>query len=347
MEADQGSGGRTAAPVPAHPPPCRHPHGLVRGAGRQAGRDDVAVRRATGWIAICTVTLVPGSGVTDGSTLAESGSVPGVSAHSSAALAHETDGSDPSTHAYGEHPDQQITVHPARGSKRAAPPPAILLLHGGYWAYRATWHTLPQSLARQGFVVLDAGYALSPRAQWPAQFNDVRHALDWSIAHADEFGFDPDRVLVLGSSAGGQLAALLGTHPAGRNRVRGVIALSPVVSPYRAWLDGGRDSANLRQQRLRIATEELVGCAPDRSDAACWRRWRSTEVKSHAGGTSAPMLLVHSAGDYVPDAPSRELAQALPDAELAVVPGSGHGRGLLAVPGVTAELVAWARKVLK
>lgn len=332
-------------------------YGPPRGATGDTRRDDVAVRRTTGWIALCTVALVPGSSATDATPLAPPPSpLHGPGAHSSpsgpssplgAGRAHGADRPSPTTHSYGQRPDQQITVHPAHGHERAGPAPAIVLLHGGYWAYRATWSSLPHTLAEQGFVVLDVGYTLSPTAHWPAQYDDVHHALDWSAAHADEFGFNPDRMLVLGSSAGGHLAALLGTHPTGREQLRGVIALSPVVSPYQAWVDGGSASASLRQQRLRVAAEELVGCVPDRQDPRCWKRWQSTVVKRHANDASAPMLLVHSAGDYVSEGPSRELAEVLPRTTVAVVPGAGHGRGLLAVPGVGRELVAWARKALR
>lgn len=311
------------------------------------------MRRATGWIALCAVALVPGSSATDAVPLAPPGPLHDAGTHSGhsgpfgTSRTRGADGSGPTTHSYGERPDQQITVHPVHGHGRTGPAPAIMLLHGGYWAYRATWRSLPHALAEQGFVVLDVGYTLSPTAHWPAQYEDVHHALDWSAAHADEFGFDPDRMLVLGSSAGGHLATLLGTHPTGRGQLRGVIALSPVVSPYQAWVDGGSASANPRQQRLRVAAEELVGCVPDRQNPGCWKRWQSTVVKRHATEASVPMLLAHSAGDYVSEGPSRELAEMLPRTAVTVVPGAGHGSGLLAVPGLGRELVDWARKILR
>ena len=250
---------------------------------------------------------------------------------------------DITTHAYGRHPDQRITVYPAQRATGSTTSPAILLLHGGYWAYRATWRTIPHVLAEQGFVVLDAGYTLSPSERWPAQFDDARRALDWTRRHAAELELDPERVVVLGSSAGGQLAALLGTHPTGRDDVRGVIALSPVLSPYDAWREGGRPTASPRQRRLRIAAEELVGCPPRRSERSCWRRWQTTGVARYASKAAAPMLLVHSSGDYVPARHSHALADLLPHTTVEVVPGSGHGSGLLATPGLMAEVVGWAK----
>ena len=61
------------------------------------------------------------------------------------------------------------------------------------------------------FVGASIGYRLSGEAIWPAQIHDCKAAIRWLRAHAEEFGFDPDRIAVMGSSAGGHLVAMLGT----------------------------------------------------------------------------------------------------------------------------------------
>ncbi|MCK1796948.1 alpha/beta hydrolase [Streptomyces sp. XM4193] len=295
------------------------------------------MRRVTGWLALCTVALVPGgSAIHSAAPPAASFPVP-VADAPYARTAGETDVTD---HAYGSRRDQRVTVYENRGG--TGPRPAVLLLHGGYWSYRGTWSSLPYDLADDGFVVLDAGYALSPHGRWPAQIDDARRALDWTIENADRLGVDPDRIVALGSSAGGHVATVLGAHPGARGKLRGVVALSPVVSPYRAWVNGGRKGASPRQRRLRDAAEELVGCRPVRSDPACRERWRSASVGRYASKEAAPMLLLHSSDDYVPAANTRAVTGRMPSATVRVVPGGGHGRGLLS-PEVTAEMVRWAK----
>jgi acetyl esterase/lipase len=61
------------------------------------------------------------------------------------------------------------------------------------------------------FVGASIGYRLSGEATWPSQIHDCKAAIRWLRAHAAEFGFDPDRIAVMGSSAGGHLVAMLGT----------------------------------------------------------------------------------------------------------------------------------------
>jgi acetyl esterase/lipase len=61
------------------------------------------------------------------------------------------------------------------------------------------------------FVGVSIGYRLTGEAIWPAQIHDCKAAIRWLRAHAEEFGFAPDRIAVMGSSAGGHLVAMLGT----------------------------------------------------------------------------------------------------------------------------------------
>ncbi|MDK1475767.1 alpha/beta hydrolase [Streptomyces sp. 549] len=246
----------------------------------------------------------------------------------------------PVTVAYGPGPDRHLTVHrPPSGADRARP--GVLLLHGGYWAHRTGWLTRPEQFAARGFVVLDAGYTLSGRAHWPAQRTDVRAALAWGVRHADRIGLDPDRIALVGSSAGGHLAADLGTD-GGAHPVRGVVGLSPVLSPHRAWRDAGRPGADRRQRLLGAAAERLLGCRPVPHDPPCRQRWRDSAVarpSTAAGGV--PMLLLHSAGDFVPAAHSRTLAVVRPGVTVRVLPGDAHGVALLDSPGVAETVLAW------
>ncbi len=91
--------------------------------------------------------------------------------------------------------------------------PAILQIHGGAWVIgdkREQGLPLLRHLAAHGWVGFNANYRLSPGATFPDHLIDVKAALAWIREHADEYGVDPDFVVVTGGSAGGHLTALMG-----------------------------------------------------------------------------------------------------------------------------------------
>src|SRR5579864_738404 len=101
-----------------------------------------------------------------------------------------------------------------------APPrgrPAVLAIHGGGWrgGTKNDYGREVARLAQHGYVVVSVDYQLSrsESPSWPQNFEDVREAVRWVRRHAQDFGVDPSRIAAMGSSAGGHLAALLGTAP--------------------------------------------------------------------------------------------------------------------------------------
>ncbi|SEG46089.1 Acetyl esterase/lipase [Thermomonospora echinospora] len=258
------------------------------------------------------------------------------------------------TYSYGKGARQKLDAYwRDSGPDDAAPRPAVLILHGGYWMSgdKGSWRYMARRLVTRGYVVFSANYRLIPSSRWPSQREDVEAALDYIRSHAHRWNLDPSRIVVLGSSAGGHLATQLGTYGEGARRVRGVVALSPVVSPSQAYQDGGLAGADYPRVKLRHAVQMLVGCSPDEGAPECLDRLEDASSAAHAGAGDAPMLLVHSAEEFVPVSHSEGLAEALRAAGVPVtvrtVPGDAHGGTLLNDERLRESVIAWIDSVAK
>src|SRR6202011_1921695 len=109
-------------------------------------------------------------------------------------------------------PSQTLDLYVPRKAREI---PLIVWIHGGAFLFGSKEgfpvEPVPLHLLLDGYAVASINYRLSPEAVFPAQLEDCKAALRWLRAHADEFGIDPNRIGVWGASAGGHLAALLGT----------------------------------------------------------------------------------------------------------------------------------------
>lgn len=101
--------------------------------------------------------------------------------------------------------------YPKKKTKKARP--AILIIHGGGWrsGSRTQHYPLAQRLASLGYVCFTPEYRLSTEALYPAAVHDLKSAIRWIRANAKAYNVDTSKIVSLGFSAGGQLAALLGT----------------------------------------------------------------------------------------------------------------------------------------
>lgn len=91
--------------------------------------------------------------------------------------------------------------------------PGVLLIHGGGWSSGNKSQQIPlaQRLSCSSYVTAAVEYRLSPEALYPAAVQDLKAAIKWMKAHLKEYNLDTNKIAVLGCSAGGQLAALIGT----------------------------------------------------------------------------------------------------------------------------------------
>ncbi len=197
--------------------------------------------------------------------------------------------------------------------------PAVIVVHGGSWELGDKGDAFghQRQLAQQGFIVFDIQYRFSHEAVWPAQLEDVRAAIRWVKQRAEHYNADPERVALLGRSAGGHLAlqaAYRATGEAEDTRVAAVVAYYPPVD-FRLW----RPDAN------SVLAKLIGGLQADNPPA-----YADASVTSHLHADVPPTLLIHGLQDgLVPVAHSHLLHNRLvelgrPQA-LLTLPWAEHG----------------------
>jgi len=106
------------------------------------------------------------------------------------------------------------------------PFPACILVHGGGWKNgnkRVYITPLFEPLAKSGFAWFAINYRLAPEHRWPACADDVKAGIKWVKAHAAEYKIDPNRIALIGESAGAQLAAFVAAQNDADTRVAAVV----------------------------------------------------------------------------------------------------------------------------
>lgn len=103
---------------------------------------------------------------------------------------------------------QKLDVYTLEGGRAM---PVVFWIHGGGWQAgdRTSVQIKPKAFVEKGFVFVSTGYRLLPNVEMRDIFQDVAKSLHWVHEHIAAFGGDPNRILVMGHSAGAQLAALL------------------------------------------------------------------------------------------------------------------------------------------
>ncbi|MEU6743832.1 alpha/beta hydrolase [Streptosporangium sandarakinum] len=267
---------------------------------------------------------------------------------SSTSSAPATGDSDPltggtvvDTVAYGRHTLQRMDVwYQPDELKR----PGVFLIHGGWWSSgdKKQMSEIARSYAELGYTVFNLNYRLSGTATWPAPRTDTFDAIATARKHAALWSFDPNNYVVIGFSAGGHLATAVGTY--GERRLpglRGVVGVSPVISPITAYNDGA-DTTDGYRLKLRESTIRLAGgCEP----VECPKVWNSMEVPLHASRGDAPTLTLHSEEEFVPVQHSLRLQERLKrfGVPMTVVtqPGADHSSPMYRQPGVAETVQEW------
>ena len=116
-------------------------------------------------------------------------------------------------YAYGADPKQRLDLVKPPGVARAL---VLLFIHGGGWSIGDKAHAAGNKAIwanSKGWAFASANYRLVPQATVESQAADVASAIAWLRANAASQGLDPDRIVLMGHSAGAHLVALVGTDP--------------------------------------------------------------------------------------------------------------------------------------
>lgn len=221
---------------------------------------------------------------------------------------------------YGEAGGRTLLLDIARPVEPVAEPfPAVVQIHGGGWIKGGREPEANRVLVGHGFFTVSIDYRLAPRHTFPAQLHDCKAAVRWLRARAAEYRIDPDRIGVWGGSAGGHLAALLGTtgdvpqleghsgSPGYSSRVQAVVTICGASDLSQAdgyWLNDPDSEPSQLFGGLVGERPELV---------------RLANPISHIGPGTPPFLIVHGDRDEVsPFKQSEMLCEALRDAGVEV-----------------------------
>jgi acetyl esterase/lipase len=243
--------------------------------------------------------------------------------------------------AYGPDPAQVLDIY--RPASQTGPLPAILIIHGGGWreGSRKDLAFAARAFADAGFVAVCIDYRLATPTsnKFPAQLDDAQRAVRYLRANAATLKIDPDKIGAFGHSAGGHLAALLGTEDTRDNsdktlatfssRVQAVVDTSgptDFVSPHVAPVT--QNAIALIAFAFGVPLE-LAQQAATNGPTPAQQLFTLASPALHVDKDTAPFLIVHGKNDaLVPVEQAQRMADALKaahkDGQLLILEGEGH-----------------------
>ena len=177
----------------------------------------------------------------------------------------------------------------------AGPHPVILQIYGGSWqtGSRTSREWFSRHFAQRGYVVVAIDYRHAPDWRWPEQIVDVRTALYWISETIPKFGGDPSRIVVIGRSAGAQLAMRL-AYQEGPSSIRGVVNYYGPVD----LADGWRHPPDPDPLHVRKILEAFIGGTPDGKP----EHYQHASPLTWVSKASAPTLSIYGRRDHVVEA---------------------------------------------
>ncbi len=207
--------------------------------------------------------------------------------------------------------DKPLLLDLHRPAVSDKPLPVVIWIHGGGWRAGSKDRCPARFLVNHGFAVASVNYRLTKEAIFPAQIHDCKAAVRWLRANAGKYGLDPKRIGAWGSSAGGHLAALLGTS-GGVADLEGNLGHADRSSRVQAVVDFCGPADFLAWKVKRSPEMALFGGTIEEKKELA----RAASPALHASEDDPPFFIVHGRKDRtVPVRQSQLLDTALKKAK--------------------------------
>jgi acetyl esterase/lipase len=231
---------------------------------------------------------------------------------------------------------EKLDLYLPKSRKAGEKSPAVLLIHGGGWKEgdkrQAREIEFGMTLAKNGFVAASINYALRSDGKFPLNLQDCKNGVRYLRAHADELGIDPNRISVMGGSAGGHLALLVAytgdqsnlapsqPYPGVSDKVLSVVDFYG-VSNLATRKETDPSGKPLKIEPLDSTTQSIFGSTP--------QDWKKASPVTYVKRDVPPTLILHGKKDTTVDSDqSQELADALKKAganyEIIWLPNAPH-----------------------
>lgn len=250
---------------------------------------------------------------------------------------------------FGDHERQSYDVYLPMDAAR--PLPVVVFFHPGAWTRRDKRAVRLMFLLGRGFAIVSIGYRLAQHAKFPAQIQDANAGLMHLLEHANDYGIDPDRLVLAGTSAGANLASLVALarqnpefNPIPELAHRGVVA---IYGSYDAeMMVNNPEGAEIDHDGAESPLGQLFGAPPSQRPDML----KAISPVTYVDGPTVPYLLLHGRDDMVlPWRQSAAFAHALIEAgtevTLKVVPGAGHGSDVFRTPPISEEIISFISRV--
>lgn len=232
---------------------------------------------------------------------------------------------------YGTGGGEKLTLNLAKPAKAEGELPVLVYIHGGGWAggNKKDLNQAIMDAAARGYLAVSVGYRLAPKHLHPAQVEDVKCAVRYLRAHADELGIDPKRIGAVGFSAGAHLAMMLGfmDQGDGLEGTGGWPDQSSKVQAVVAFFGPTNLDAEYPEASRGIVKQFIGGTREEKREL-----YRQASPITYVGKGDAPVLIFQGTKDVlVPHDQAIQLVDVLTEAgvpgRIEIMLGANHGWG--------------------
>lgn len=191
---------------------------------------------------------------------------------------------------------QSLQLDIFRPVNLATRPPLLVFIHGGGWKSgdRSDYKIYLIPFAQKGYITATVSYRLLRVAPYPACVEDISDAVRWFFANSDKYGYDPDRIALIGGSAGGHLSMLAAYGWKGRGYVPDSTTIVSGDHRIKAIVDiyGPADLTTPYAQTQPLVTGFIAHTYEERPDL-----YAEASPVSYLDKNDPPTLILHGTSD--------------------------------------------------